>query len=453
MEKFGIFLVFLSFAFSMSVCGQDAQYDKALSLRGYTVDFPSYFDSELRSLDKFDYGLALDYTHNYGSFISSGIGLQYAVVDRYIDENATWLLDEQFYSMDVFAKFQLFNHERRFNADAQIGLAGFTHEFESFHFQLPFAINAYVKLLPKLHLQIQPMLRWSPEKHTGSIQVGAGLIYLFGQDIVPTESTDFMPDSDGDGILDFNDDCPAAFGIKELQGCPDADADGVSDIEDLCPNVVGLKSNGGCPDPSRNDQDGDGVKDKDDSCPETPGLRRNNGCPDRDMDGVIDSQDLCPDIFGTFDISGCPDTDGDGIHDGMDACPELFGDSSQGCPQIDVDTHKELSDWSSKITFETNSSQLSDEAKGILKELYSIIIEYPNYPLMIEGHTDHVGAEDRNLDLSENRAKACYAYLVELGVSPSQLRYQGFGESRPIASNDSSTGRAKNRRVVIKFLE
>ena len=66
---------------------------------------------------------------------------------------------------------------------------------------------------------------------------------------------------------------------------------------------------------------------------------------------------------------------------------------------------------------------------------------------MISGHTDDTGTEENNLDLSNRRAAACYNYLVAKGVSLSGVSYTGYGESRPIADNNTAEGRQLNRRV------
>ena len=76
------------------------------------------------------------------------------------------------------------------------------------------------------------------------------------------------------------------------------------------------------------------------------------------------------------------------------------------------------------------------------------------YTLSISGHTDDIGGEETNLKLSQDRAKSCYDYLVFRGIKTSRLRYAGFGEARPIASNNTNEGRELNRRVDFElFLE
>lgn len=101
------------------------------------------------------------------------------------------------------------------------------------------------------------------------------------------------------------------------------------------------------------------------------------------------------------------------------------------------------------VLFETGKSTLRGGAAANLAKLSSFMKAYPNRTLMIEGHTDNVGSEDSNLTLSQHRAEAVRTYLLEQGVSNNRLGAYGKGESSPIASNDSASGRALNRRVEV----
>ncbi len=140
-------------------------------------------------------------------------------------------------------------------------------------------------------------------------------------------------DSDGDTVLDKDDDCPDVPGLVDLNGCPDTDLDGIADLQDECPQIPGISKFNGCP-----DTDADGIQDKSDACPEVAGLPKFEGCPDTDSDGVKDSEDNCPEVAGIELFGGCPDTDADGIQDSEDACPEVAGlETFKGCPDTDSD--------------------------------------------------------------------------------------------------------------------
>lgn len=101
------------------------------------------------------------------------------------------------------------------------------------------------------------------------------------------------------------------------------------------------------------------------------------------------------------------------------------------------------------MLFETGKSQLKGNAAENLAKLSSFLKAYPDRTLMIEGHTDNVGSEGSNLSLSQRRAESVRTYLLEQGISNSRLGAYGKGENSPVASNDSISGRALNRRVEV----
>ncbi len=100
------------------------------------------------------------------------------------------------------------------------------------------------------------------------------------------------------------------------------------------------------------------------------------------------------------------------------------------------------------IQFSTNSAELNRAAQSIIEEFVLFMQENGNLQADIQGHTDDVGDDQSNLNLSKSRAKAVYDYALSLGIPKSRLSWHGYGESRPIAGNDSEEGRAKNRRTV-----
>jgi OOP family OmpA-OmpF porin len=256
-------------------------------------------------------------------------------------------------------------------------------------------------------------------------------------------------DKDKDEVADYLDACPDVKGLKTLKGCPDKDEDGVTDKEDECPDVKGTIAFKGCP-----DTDKDGVPDNLDKCADTkPEYKVDiNGCPmDKDKDGVLNEDDACPDSAGTAAMKGCPDSDGDSIADNVDRCPEVAGTkANHGCPEMKVEDVKKITQIASKIFFETNSDKLKVASLVQLDELAEILKKYPEANLTIEGHTDDVGKDDYNLQLSQKRTDSVKSYLMSKGIFESRLNAVGYGETRPIADNKTSTGRAKNRRVELK---
>ena len=105
------------------------------------------------------------------------------------------------------------------------------------------------------------------------------------------------------------------------------------------------------------------------------------------------------------------------------------------------------------IYYETNDYSLTQESKMLLAFFIEFLKENPTVKVEIQGHTDNVGRDDDNLLLSENRAKSVYDYVIEQGVDAKRLRYKGYGELNPIASNNTEEGRAKNRRTVFLIYE
>ncbi len=135
------------------------------------------------------------------------------------------------------------------------------------------------------------------------------------------------------------------------------------------------------------------------------------------------------------------DTDGDGVLNNQDRCPNTPRGAvvdKDGCWAF----HGVLFDFD-KATIKAGYESLFNNAIHVLKLNPSLTVE-------IQGHTDSRGSTAYNQRLSENRAQAVKQYLVNNGIAASRLTTVGFGESRPVASNDTEAGRAQNRRVVYK---
>ncbi len=256
-------------------------------------------------------------------------------------------------------------------------------------------------------------------------------------------------DKDNDGVADYLDSCPDQAGTQALNGCPDRDNDGVADANDRCPDQAGKVSLKGCP-----DADNDGVADLDDKCANTKSGTKvdANGCPmDSDGDGVMDDVDRCPDLAGVAALKGCPDSDVDGVADIDDRCPNTKGTlANKGCPEISKQDAVRITYIGSKIFFENNSDKLKVASLSQLDELSKILYKYDGANLVIEGHTDSNGSDDFNINLSQKRTESVRQYLIGKGIADSRITGVGFGESKPIATNKTALGRAKNRRVELK---
>ncbi len=104
------------------------------------------------------------------------------------------------------------------------------------------------------------------------------------------------------------------------------------------------------------------------------------------------------------------------------------------------------------VFFETDSYTLDPRSKVELQEVVEFLNDNPQVRIMLEGHTDNVGSEAYNLNLSENRARSVYEYLLKQGIEKSRMEYQGFGLSQPIDTNQTEEGRAQNRRTEMRIL-
>lgn len=350
--------------------------------------------------------------------------------------------DKAFYAIDLNGKYSFMEllGTKSFDPYAYLGLgASFLGSKNDFTGNAGLGLNYWIT--EKFAITFQTGVRKSfAEDVKSHSQYLLGLTFGLG-----------MKDQDKDKIADKDDECPTVFGLKQFKGCPDTDGDGVQDKEDECPEVAGKPELKGCP-----DSDGDGIADKDDACPQAKGLKQFKGCPDTDNDGVTDKEDGCPSVAGPIENKGCPwpDTDGDGVLDKDDKCPKVKGPiENKGCPIVTKEVVKQLNDFLAKsVTFDTGKTTITPQSHATLDQVVAIMTEYANDKFSIEGHTDNVGKKAANQKLSEGRAAAIKDYLVSKGIHAERLQSKGFGMDKPVASNKTKAGKAKNRRVEIIHL-
>jgi OOP family OmpA-OmpF porin len=139
------------------------------------------------------------------------------------------------------------------------------------------------------------------------------------------------------------------------------------------------------------------------------------------------------------------------VPDGLDRCPNTPADrevDEDGCTRIQAGLEAGRLILSS-VYFRTNSAELLPASRRVLSDVGQALLDRPEAQIEIQGHTDSSGAAGYNLQLSERRARAVFDYLVGTypGLNRGRFTVQGYGESRPIASNDTADGRAMNRRV------
>jgi len=153
---------------------------------------------------------------------------------------------------------------------------------------------------------------------------------------------------------------------------------------------------------------------------------------DQDSDGVFDRRDRCPDTPADTPVEhhGCPR-------------PQYPGGVTEPVIESQVITLSDAGD----VLFATNQSDLTPAAKSQLDALMSRLQGADVASIKVIGHTDNVGTDAYNQALSERRANSVADYLLSQGVAPNKVSSEGKGESEPVADNDTSEGRAKNRRV------
>ena len=221
------------------------------------------------------------------------------------------------------------------------------------------------------------------------------------------------------------------------------------------------------------DTDGDGLIDRKDDCPADPedfdGFQDEDGCPelDNDSDGIPDTADECPldpeDFDGFEDEDGCPDPDNDGddIPDTADQCPDEAEvvnefEDDDGCPDeiavLDVEK-KEIVIYD-KVYFDLDEATIKRESYAVLDAVHQILADNPEVGrLEIQGHTDAQGTDAHNQQLSDERAAAVRTYLIDKGIDGARLEAKGYGESQLIDASDTEEAHAKNRRVQFIVLE
>ena len=216
------------------------------------------------------------------------------------------------------------------------------------------------------------------------------------------------------------------------------------------------------------DTDGDGIPDTLDKCPNQPedkdGFEDEDGCPDldNDQDGIPDTLDKCPnqpeDKDGFEDEDGCPDLDNDkdGIPDASDLCPNEPGPPEErGCPKKYslVSVTQEKIELHQAVFFATAKSTIMPQSFALLNEVADVLKSRSTMQVRVEGHTDSRGKRAANMLLSQGRANAVKAYLVDHGIDASRMVSIGFGPDQPIETNRTAAGREKNRRVEFVILQ
>lgn len=468
------FTIVLTVAICMIAFATQAQTQKNPWSLGFGFNWADYNTPDLSFADQLKYtnwqGNNIPGHFTLGHYLNKSFNLEAAFDWNELEKPKMArigqpLTTETFWKLDAnlqykFANGYLLNEKSWFDPYLYIGFGG-TNMNEKTYYQHHAGVGINIWLVEHIGVFFQGSYDMMFDRKDYFHYAG-GIKFRFGgpkdmdgdgivdkKDLCPTvaglEILQGCPDRDGDGIADKDDKCPDVKGLATLQGCPDRDGDGITDGDDQCPDVKGLLEFKGCP-----DRDGDGIPDKDDKCPDIKGIAALQGCPDRDGDGITDKDDQCPDVKGLVQFKGCPDKDGDGIPDKDDQCPDIAGTvANKGCPEITQKEKETIMEIAKKVYFDTGKDIIKKESQKKLDELVVILKNNPNLKISVEGHADNVGSDKLNMKLSQKRTDAVVKYLVEKGIAADRLQSKGYGETKPVADNNTKAGRAKNRRVEL----
>lgn len=405
---------------------QNINQKDAIGLKLMLLDYTTLYDGQIGDFRNLDNGLEVSYSRSIIKNINLYVPLRLGVVNPYQSQVSVNTV-----SADLQIQYQFWKEDSR--VIPYIGLGGsFVHEnVNGGHLQIPVGAGVDIRLSDMLSLNIQSEYRHSFAGSRNNIQTGVGFKILLGKSV---------RDRDGDSIPDQMDACPDIPGDATAAGCPDRDGDGIPDYLDACPDIFGEATAQGCP-----DRDGDGVADFEDLCPDEFGDPSNAGCP---LTTIVEIKTSVVDVTDPL-----LDSDGDGIPDIDDKCPNEPGPAwNRGCPEIKEADQRILEDAMKEVQFDINKATLRPQSFKILDQIVDLMKRYPEYYIVINGHTDNTGSAALNQKLSEQRARTCYDYLRDKGVSAQKMSYRGYGQTKPIYSNDTEVGRALNRRVEFRMI-
>jgi OmpA-OmpF porin, OOP family len=381
-------------------------------------------DKQFSKIKRMSPGLAISYLQGVSKHVDFGASLSGSFVNYDVANSQNLTNREQLLlEAAATANIKLLSDKYALSPFITAGIGAHSYR-RSFGAYLPLGVGLQLKIADGVfgiaNMQYRVPVTDKAVYHLyHSIGVVAPLVKK-PEPVIPPPPPPVVLDRDNDGILDADDKCPDVPGIAALQGCPDRDGDGIADGDDKCPDVAGTAKYQGCPIP---DTDADGINDELDKCPTEKGFARYQGCP-------------------------IPDTDKDGVNDEEDKCPSRPGPASnQGCPEIAKEVIEKINVAAKNIFFATGSSKLLPKSFKSLNEVAALLAADESLMIAIDGHTDSTGKREKNLTLSNDRANSVKAYLSTKGVTDSRMTATGYGPDKPVATNKTAAGRAKNRRV------
>jgi outer membrane protein OmpA-like peptidoglycan-associated protein len=253
---------------------------------------------------------------------------------------------------------------------------------------------------------------------------------------------------------------------------------------------------------TNNDNDGDGVMNRDDACPNVPGSKSNNGCPSKAPKVSVVKEEPTPapvvvqetpkpvettptEVVKTEPVKASPPPPIEAPREEVKVEPVKVMPPPVERPKEEVKTEpvvvtaapvsvtttptttypssstivldkneEETMNYAFQgVQFETAKAIIVPQSYKTLNDIVNILKKYPTYNLKIEGNTDNQGNKSANQQLSQRRAEACLGYFVSKGIAAERMTAVGLGSKRPIATNNTSEGRQKNRRVDFKLVK
>jgi len=174
-----------------------------------------------------------------------------------------------------------------------------------------------------------------------------------------------------------------------------------------------------------------------------------SGIKDADHDGVADGRDQCEEtpVSVEVDEKGCAyDRDQDGVKDYEDECPSSMAHAkvkANGCADF----------FSFRLYYAPRVNSITPKSMLVLEKAVGFLREHPEYKVKIVGHTDNIGDDNYNLELSKERAAEVLKIFNRKGIDFERLSSDGKGESEPVSSNDTDAGRQENRRIDVELFQ
>ncbi len=365
------------------------------------VDYQGPIDSEPFDFQKWNGGFELGIRYPVNHWLDLAVPVRGSSVTLPESQN-----NVNVFSLDLQGHFSPLNLDGHLHPYLVTGMGFVLMDGDDFHLAVPAGLGTNIRVNNRVDINLELSYRFGLDDDRDNYQLGIGFIYNLTDrepekpkslPEVEEDETVKLPDSDGDGIPDIYDMDPEHEGKLEFLGARDRDGDGVPDHLDRCPDEAGPAENHGCPEEEERPEPVEVEEEEEEVEVVTP--------TEKEVEVEEVDSDIPEEVQEILEIA---------MRD---------------------------------VRFDLGRATLRPESFDILNQVANIMSEYPEYNLRIAGHTDNIGSASNNQRLSEQRARSCYEYLASRGVSTARMSFVGYGESRPIDTNETPQGRANNRRV------